>query len=346
MRELFRLTLTSRRFPIWARYATTTILVALALWAELAWGGDLRGHPFLLLFPAIILSGVVFDRGTAFYATLLGAALIAYFFLPPHRSFGIEEARDVVGLAVFITTGILTALLIEALHGAYVDLAEAHDRLDSTARDRAVLLQELSHRMRNDLAAVASLLSLQAKALPDPAGRAALLAASDRIYVLARVHQRLTTAEGAAVVDSKEFIDDLCHDLDGSLVGFRPVALSVFAESHPITLRRAVALGLIINELLTNALKHAFPDGRAGHLEVQFQKQSADFCLRVRDNGVGLNGAVRGAGMGQELVRALATSLGGRALIADAQPGLEVKIMFPADPDSPSGATQAEPPSV
>ena len=77
-----------------------------------------------------------------------------------------------------------------------------------------------------------------------------------------------------------------------------------------------------------------------------FEKQSAEFCLRVRDNSVGLSGAVRGAGMGHELVRALATSLGGRALIADAQPGLEVKIMFPAGPDSPSGATEPEPPSV
>jgi two-component sensor histidine kinase len=334
MRELFRLTLISQRFPIWARYSITTLLVALALWAELAWGGDLRGHPFLLFFPVIILSGVVFDRGTAFFATLLSAAMVAYYLLPPQHSLGVEQARDVVALAVFIATGVVTALLIEALHLAYVEIAEAHDRLSSTARDRAVLLKELSHRMRNDLAAVVSLLSMQARALEDPAGRAALIGAGDRIQVLARVHQRLSMEEGAAVVDSKQFVADLCQDLKGSLVGFRPVEVNVLAESHPITLGRAVALGLIINELLTNALKYAFADGRAGQVEVRFQKQSSDFCLIIRDNGVGLGGAVRGTGIGQELVRGLALSLGGRVLIEDAQPGLEVKVMFPADPDS------------
>src|SRR5687767_13862177 len=213
MRELFRLTLVSQRFPIWARYSMTTLLVALALWAELAWGGDLRGHPFLLFFPAIILSGVLFDRGTAFFATLLSAVLVAYYLLPPQYSLGIEQARDVVALAVFISTGVVTALLIEALHLAYVEIAEAHDRLSSTARDRAVLLKELSHRMRNDLAAVASLLSMQARALEDPVGRAALVAASDRIQVLARVHQRLAVEQGAAVLDSRQFIAELCHDL-------------------------------------------------------------------------------------------------------------------------------------
>ncbi len=244
-----------------------------------------------------------------------------------------------MALVLFIAIGIATAILIEALHRAYVEIAEAHERLKKTASDRAVLLRELSHRMRNDLAAVASLLSMQARAVEDPAGKAALVAAGDRIQVLARVHQRLAVQEGAAALDTQQFIADLCHDLQASLVGFRPVTIRVSAESHPITLQRAVALGLMINELLTNALKHAFPDGSAGQVEVQFQRQSADFCLRVRDNGAGLGGAVRGTGMGQDLVRGLAASLGGRAVIEDAQPGVEVKILFPADPDSISDAT-------
>ena len=91
-----------------------------------------------------------------------------------------------MALVLFIAIGIATAVFIEALHRAYVELAEAHEHLHKTASDRAVLLQELSHRMRNDLAAVASLLSIQAKTLEDPACKAALVAAGDRIQVLAR----------------------------------------------------------------------------------------------------------------------------------------------------------------
>jgi two-component sensor histidine kinase len=323
LETLFQRTLASRELPIWARYAITTVLVALAALGQLA--GDFGRYPFLLFFPAIILSGVVFDRGTSLFATLASAALAAYYFLPPQRSLAVAEAKDVVALALFIAIGIATSVLIEALHRAY-------ERLDKTANDRAVLLRELSHRMRNDLAAFASLLSLQARAVQDPAGKAALVAAGDRIQVLARVHQRLAVQKGAAVSDSRQFITDLCSDLRSSLVGFRPVTISVAAESHPITLQRAVPLGLITNELLTNALKHAFPNGRPGRVEVEFQKRGADFCLVVRDDGVGLAGAVRGSGMGQELVRALAHGLGGRVSVSDAHPGLQIAILFPADP--------------
>jgi two-component sensor histidine kinase len=328
--NLFQRTLVSRELPIWVRYSITTLLVALAALVQLA--GDFGRYPFLLFFPVIILSGVVFGRGTSFFATLLSATIAAYYFLSPESSLGVERAQDVVALVLFIAIGIATAVLIEALHRAHGELAEAHEHLHKTASDRAVLLRELSHRMRNDLAAVASLLAIQARALEDPAGQAALVAAGDRIQVLARVHQRLTMEEGAAVLDTKQFIADLCHDLRSSLVGFRPITISVSAESHPITLQRAVALGLMINELLTNALKHAFPDGSPGQVEVKFQKRSSEFCLAVHDNGVGLAGAVRGSGMGQELVRALAQGLGGRVSVEDAQPGLQMTITFPADP--------------
>ena len=91
------------------------------------------------------------------------------------------------------------------------------------------------------------------------------------------------------------------------------------------------------NELLTNALKHAFPNGRPGQVGVQFEKRSPEFCLVVRDNGVGLDGAARGSGMGQELVRALAQGLGGGVSVEDAQPGLQMTITFPTDPATSVG---------
>jgi hypothetical protein len=198
--NLFQRTLVSRAFPTWARYSITTVLVALAAWAKLA--GEFGRYPFLLFFPVTIRSGVVFGRGTSFFATLLSATFAGYYFLSPERTLRVEQVQDVVALVLFTAIGIATAVLIEALHRAYVELAEAHERLNTTASDRAVLLRELSHRMRNDLAAVASLLSMQAKGLDDPACKAALVAAGGRIQVLARVHQRLTIEDGAAALGS------------------------------------------------------------------------------------------------------------------------------------------------
>jgi hypothetical protein len=132
----------SRELPIWARYSITALLVALAAQVQLA--GDFGRYPFLLFFPVIILSGVVFNRGTSFFATLLSAAISAYYFLPPQRSLGIEQAHDVVALALFIAIGIATAILIEALHRAYVEIAEAHERLNKTASDRACATRSAS----------------------------------------------------------------------------------------------------------------------------------------------------------------------------------------------------------
>ena len=95
--NLFQRTLVSRAFPIWARYSITTMLVALAAWVKLA--GGFGRYPFLLFFPVIILSGVVFGRGTSFFATLLSATIAAYYFLSPESSLGVERAQAREGVA-------------------------------------------------------------------------------------------------------------------------------------------------------------------------------------------------------------------------------------------------------
>jgi two-component sensor histidine kinase len=143
--------------------------------------------------------------------------------------------------------------------------------------------------------------------------------------VLGRVHDRLTHGDGAAVVDLKTFLGDLCNDLRTSLAGLRPVAVRVELESHVRPMEQAVPLGLILNELLTNALKYAFPGEREGTISVRLERCGDELCLVVADDGVGLastdgGGGGAPAGMGQRLVRSLTQQLGGRVSI-DSRPG-------------------------
>lgn len=336
MRHFIRVIDFTRRLPVWVRYVLTTALVMLALFASRGMASETHAYPFVLFFPVIIVCGLLLDRGNGLYATALSALLTSYFFLHPTGNFGIREASDVVAMAIYLATGFGTAVLTESLHVAFVEVVRSKEQLEKVAAEREVLLRELSHRMRNDLATVASLLGMQARSLDNAAGKAALALASDRVHVLARVHERLTMQEGSAVLDTGAFITDLCDHLRQSLVGSRPVKLELVVESHSIGLQRAVSLGLIINELLTNALKYAFPDDRSGRVAVKFTRHQSRLFLIVRDDGVGQGDGsgqrtVRGTGMGRGIVRALTAGLGGTVQITDAKPGVLVEIEFPFD---------------
>lgn len=224
------------------------------------------------------------------------------------------------------------AVLIEALHRAYVNLAKSHAKLEGAANERAVLFHELSHRTRNDLATVAGLLLAQSRNTEDASAKAALRGAADRMQVVARVHQRLSVHDDGATVDTREFISALCSDLGITLIGLRPIAFELQIESHFITIQRAVAVGLIVNELVTNALKYAFTEGDTGTVEVGFERQDALFRLCVADNGRGANVGPRGTGMGHSLVQSLAAQLGGRFERRQRERGSEYLVTFPIDP--------------
>jgi two-component sensor histidine kinase len=172
---------------------------------------------------------------------------------------------------------------------------------------------------------------------------------------LARVHTYLagigfadgSRGDDTAVVDTRRFIEGLCADIRAAQMGegLRPVALVVEAEAHTLDTERAVQLGLVLNEAVTNALKFAFPEDRAGTVRVGFAREGDEFMLAVADDGIGLpaegelQGAPpapppRGSGLGTRLLRALAAQLRGTF---SRQPGecgrgTVASLRFPAAP--------------
>jgi two-component sensor histidine kinase len=168
------------------------------------------------------------------------------------------------------------------------------------------------HRARNDLAAVAAMLRLQAEADPDRPARDALLDAEGRVRALSRLNARLD-AEPAGGIDSGDFLAGLAADFRSAHLAGRPIALHVRAEPCALPVAHARVLGLVINELLINAAKYAFPGDRGGAVSVVFECHGADRSLCVRDDGVGLDPAAppRGTGVGRRMVRALAAQIGG-----------------------------------
>jgi two-component system, sensor histidine kinase PdtaS len=345
MRNIFRYTRQSRHFPTWARYALTTLIVLVAFGMRYFLWHSLTGYPYLLFFPAVILVATLFDHGTGIYAVALSVLLAIYFFADPVGSFTLSNSDDVVATIVFLITGVATAILIEALHRAFHDLweshrelkqaheelARAHTEVAASEHEKDLLLDELTHRIKNDLTVVISLIQLQARSLKDETAKAALNSAVDRIRVLGNVHTRLSRKAHEVVVDTANFISGLCDDLRAALTGVRPVALRTQAESHPISHSRAVAVGLVANELITNAIKYAFPGEREGTIVVDFHRSSDEFCLIVEDDGVGAGDGdpMPSGGIGQRLVRALTLQLGGRFEATPRAPGTRCVMHFP-----------------
>jgi two-component sensor histidine kinase len=330
--SLARLFQRTRALPVALRYALT-VVITLAVFAvrHLLEAEPAIGYPFGHLFIAILLCAALFDSGAGFVATAVAALLGIWFYLPPIGSLALPEPRERVVVVLFVLVGVAITVVVESLHRALAELQRTHEDLLRSERARALLLREFRHRTRNDLGSLVGLLMLRARIAPSDAAREALRDAAEHALALARVHARLALDEGLdrgadrAVVDTRDFVTGLCADIEAAAfgIGLRPVHLATEAEAHEISAERAVPLGLVVNETVTNALKYAFPEDRAGTVQVRFARQGAEFVLTVADDGIGLppegelEGAppeapARGAGLGTRLLRALAAQLRGR----------------------------------
>jgi two-component sensor histidine kinase len=325
--RLHRFALASRSIPVVVRYLITISVVVLTSFLWERGGAYTEDRPFLTFIPIIFAAGAFLDRGNGCLATGLSALLIDYDMLAPTGSLAVGDPGDRIALALFVVVGAIISFVVETLHVGLVELATEHDRARLALKDRELLLEELSHRTRNDLANVITLLNLQARSA-DGAAKDALVSAADRVQTIARMHRRLEIYNNRVVVDTKSYIGDLCGDLRISRLASRPIALECEAESHAIALEKAVPIGLIVNESVTNATKHAFRDQRQGIISVRFVREGNVYKLTIADNGVGGGeaAATHEGGIGSRLMQMLAAQLGSEISIEPRTPGTAVVL--------------------
>ena len=162
-----------------------------------------------------------------------------------------------------------------------------------------VLYRELHHRTKNDFAMAASVLSLQARSQSNAEVKAALTTAVGRLVSLSKAHERLNPIlQGAEDnVRMHEYLDAVCHALKESLDHADAVSLRVDCDHIELSMRRAVPVGLIVNELVTNAYRHAFDGGRAGAISVSLSRgqELKDLMLVIEDDGMAVRTALRAA---------------------------------------------------
>jgi two-component sensor histidine kinase len=331
--------------PSWARYALATTLVLLTFALRQLIVQDAPGYHFIFFVPSVILSSLFLAQGAGIWAVLVSAALIKAVLLSPSHGMGFSSQEDFWALIVFLGTGLLTVLTSEALHDAFFrlaaankGLAEANARLAASEQEKNLLLHELTHRFKNDLANLTAILRLQARSVADPFARTELMEASERVQIMGRLHRHLTPSGEATVVDVGKFISELCEDWRASMIGLRPIVLGVDVEQEEMPFSQAIMLGLIINELVTNSLKYAFPEGRAGKIDILLSTVGTEHVLTVKDDGIGHAAPFPGStGLGQRLVHAMTKQLNGQYHAEKTDAGRICVIRFSAASVPPTG---------
>jgi len=232
-------------------------------------------------------------------------------------------------LQVAIDGALRQARIQKARDDAEAEVHASRDRYAALAAEREMLLREVNHRVGNSLQIIASLLHLQANSSTQDDVKAALTNAMGRVAAVAQVHRRLYTSHDLKSVLLNQYLDALLEDLRRSAEGEKMSRLTLKAEPIEIDPDRAVAIGIIVNELVMNAVKYAYPDG-AGPIHVDLHAQGDNVVLSISDDGVGLNAKAdpRSTGMGQRIVSAMATKLEASVERDPAHAGTRVVLQF------------------
>jgi len=208
------------------------------------------------------------------------------------------------------------------------DARHAEKVKDDLIREKVILLQELQHRVANSLQIISSVILQNARKVQSEEVRAHLHEAHERVMSVAAV-QRQLVASTLDKVELRPYFKQLCQSLGASMIHDpEKLSLEVAADNSAVNPNVSISLGLIVTELVINALKHAFPDGRAGKINVDYQARGPNWALSVTDNGVGMpdDAASAKPGLGTSIVEALAKQLDAVVKVAAAHPGTAVTV--------------------
>ena len=309
-------------YGIAKRYILGTAIVGIVTVVQLIAAPLPGGYVFILYYPAVTLSALLLDRGTGFYAAILSAFLVVLLFIEPRFSLIIPTQADAVALFIFLGCSVVITLMAETFRLLL-------ERLDAMEREKDLLFRELAHRTRNNLQIVMSMLAMERAQAASGELRARLDLIEGRIGVLAQMHDRLRWQARNGTIEVRHFMEELCIDVRQSLAGHRPVVVRPQIENLSLAADFVIALGIIVNELLTNAFKYAFPDDRAGAIDVRLSQEASQHLVLVcEDNGIGCSESPK-SGTGTGLILALAQQHDGVMSREAAGPGCRVVIRFP-----------------
>ena len=281
--------------------------------------------PFALSIIAVVLAALVGGWRAGLVSMVLGTVLIWFFVLPVQRSFVLADTRSILTLAA----GLLTELVILLALGLYQREVRAGQR--ERARRINFLghaLREMDHRTKNNFQIVTSLLTLQAARSPSAEVKAALGEAAERLKAVAAVYDALApSSQGLGTVRLQDQLQEICDQIKR---GIMPDGIALSTEFEPMLVphEAAVAIGIVVNELVTNACKHAFADG-TGAIRVRTWRDDGAAYIEVEDDGCGFVTGEAKPGLGSRLVTAFLQRMKARSEVRTSPDGTIHRLRVP-----------------
>jgi two-component sensor histidine kinase len=278
-----------------------------------------RQSPYYLFLVLII---------SVFSAEVVVMMLLSVF---PNLAKSTSVLLDALLLVLFVSPA-LYLFLLRPLIGNIQVLNVTEDKLRRSLGEKEVLIKEIHHRVKNNLQVISSLLGLQSRRVEDPAARSVLLESEGRIHSMAMIHEMLYATENLSTLKFSSFVRDLAARVMRYYQGENGrVTLKLDIPDVHFNVDTLIPCGLILNELLSNAFKYAFPDGREGTLDISLTDMGqGNYALTVKDDGVGLPDGLdiwSARSLGFQIVRSMAAKLDG-TLEVKSSDGSEFRVNF------------------
>lgn len=317
--KLLFLTIRDVRWPAKLGFAVCGVMVAAMLRAitHLVAPGV---SPYAFIYPAALLTTLLGGWQAGLLALIVSETLGWLVVVPQAGMAGLPMRYQLSAAVIAALTGISIIALAHAFRLAVrFGFTERGEKL----AEREMLFRELQHRVANDFALTTALLKHEARQSLELPVREALDEAAQRINSFARIHRQIYLQSDVISVNLTEYIEDLC----GSLRLALPQNVRLSCDLPPLLSQRdtALALGLLMNELVTNALKHAFPNGSGGHVMVRVRQTANGWEFSVKDDGAGIGQII--PGLGTSLIDQFARQAGGQ-LSLDHTSGTCVRLML------------------
>ena len=206
---------------------------------------------------------------------------------------------------------------------------QLNKQLEYSLKEKEILLSEINHRVKNNIAIIASLLSLQKHKTNDQYHADLFEACRERVLSMSFIHDQLYQSDSYTEIDFGKYLDTLLNHLSSSFSNDHKINMIKNIERIPLDIKRAIPCGLITNEIVTNSYKYAFKDRRDGTIIIDFGREGLMYFLRFKDDGPGINLAtIRAHSTGISLIRDLVEQLDGTVEIIDNN-GAQITIKFP-----------------
>ncbi|MBT4287438.1 MAG: PAS domain S-box protein, partial [Bacteroidetes bacterium] len=226
--------------------------------------------------------------------------------------------------------GNLQKVLIQ--HNDITEQKQSEEQIKASLKEKETLIDEIHHRVKNNIAIIASLLKMQSNSIEDPQIKEVLKESQNRVYAMSAVHETLHGSDNLSQIDLKTYLSKVTTSIFQTYsINPDKVKLNISVEEIPISIDQANPIGLVINELISNSLKYAFPDERKGEITVSMKKLNKELELTIMDDGIGMPDELdwkNAKSLGLKLVRALVENQLDGSIDMESNNGTKFTIKF------------------